>query len=84
MTPVQVEAYARRTHRFHLSDFKIPFGVVGFEKGYCIEAYRPQVGWVQIRWDTPYPIQRAGEMVLIRVQGVTELADWDIHAPFIF
>jgi hypothetical protein len=57
------------------------FGAVGLEKG-CIEVYRTQ-SWIPIRWDTPYPIQAAGEIVLIRVQGVTELADWEVHAPFI-
>jgi hypothetical protein len=61
----------------------MPLGVVGLEQGTSIEAYKPQVGWVPIRWDTPYLIQAAGEIILIRAQGVTELADWNAHAPFI-
>jgi hypothetical protein len=58
-------------------------GAVGLEKGPCIEVYRTQRGWIPIMWDTPYPIRAVGEMVLIRVQGVTQLKDWEVHASFI-
>ena len=81
-SPIQTEAYARRTQHLHLSDFKVALGAAGLEVN-SLEAYRPPVGWVPILWDTPYRIYAAGEMVLIRVRGVTELQDWDIHAPFI-
>jgi hypothetical protein len=59
-------------------------GAAGFERGPLIETYMPSSGtWESIRWDTPRLINSAGEILLFRVAGVTEMADWEVHERFL-
>lgn len=82
--PIQVSAYPRFTRRLRLDDHKISLGAAGFEAGSLIETYLPSDGqWKPIRWDTPRLIKSAGEILLIRVAGVSDMLDWDEHASFI-
>ena len=53
------------------------------ERGPLLEAYTKSNGWAQIRWDTPYPITKAGDVILLRIQGVRELEDWEIHTRYV-
>jgi len=78
-----VEVYAGASKSLYLSSFKVELGKRGLEQGSLMEAYTQSTGWKQIRWDTPYPVKKAGEVLLLRLSGVTEMQDFDVHAPYV-
>jgi hypothetical protein len=83
-TPIQVAAFPQYTRRLRVNDHKMALGAVGFERGPLIETYIPSSAtWESIRWDTPRLIHSAGEILLVRVAGVTEMADWEVHERFV-
>jgi hypothetical protein len=81
--PIQADVYPRINDYVVLNDFKMYLGELGLERGPLLEAYMKPHGWAQIRWDTPYPIKKARDVILLRVQGVTELEDWEVHTRYV-
>jgi hypothetical protein len=68
------------TSRLHLEDHKLVLGAHSLEEGMCMEYFDPDARrWVNIRWDSPLPIKKSGEAILVRVQGVKDLEHWDVH-----
>lgn len=82
--PIQVLAYPRLTHRLLLNDHKVALGAAGLEAGSSVETYMSSTKrWIRTRWDTPRRIESAGDILLFRVAGVTHMANWDDHVPFL-
>ena len=68
------------TSRLHLEDHKLVLGTHRLEHGIPIEYFDPEIKeWVEVRWDSPLLVERAGAAILLRALGVNDLEHWNIH-----
>jgi len=74
-------AFADKGLLLTLSNFKMALGNVGLEPGATeIEVFF-NGWWIQICADSMMPVVK-GDVVALRVKGVTEMENWDIDSQF--
>ena len=82
--PRRVHVYADKGYLLTLSDFRMALGEAGLEldiAGQILETYY-RGHWITIGAEMPNRISRGGILV-VRIQGVTNLHNWDVDKQFL-
>ncbi|KAJ6516688.1 hypothetical protein C8R47DRAFT_1063365 [Mycena vitilis] len=88
-TAAQVSLYPREDMRVRLSDHKVALAEVGLEQGngdICIYAENVEHPgsrcWYKCTWDTPLRVQKTGDAIMIRSNGIARLKNFQTLATF--
>ena len=82
--PRRVRVYADKGYLLTLSDFRMALGEAGLELGIAgqiLETYY-RGRWITIGAETPNRVSRGGILV-VRIQGITNLHNWDVDKQFL-
>lgn len=78
--------YPRNDMHVRMEDHKLLLGSAEhqIEKGNTLQRFIPtrQRGkgkWITIRWDSPIRVRNAGDAILLRYLGISDMEHWVIH-----